>query len=78
MDNRGKRNNYTLKLFDRAYEKLDRVPNLIVLKELFDYGTSMFPSYNSSDLEQLKTPILVIVAEKITELNLSIPSKCQN
>lgn len=65
MDNRGNRNNYTLKLFDRAYEKIGQSTKFDSTKRIMvDYGTSMFPSYNSSDLAQLKTPILVIVAEK--------------
>ena len=46
-------------------KKLDRVLKFDSTKRIMvDYGTSMFPSYNSSDLAQLKTPILVIVAEK--------------
>ena len=31
---------------------------------MVDYGASIFPSYNSSDLNAITTPILVIVAEK--------------
>ena len=51
MDNRNNRNNYTLKIFDRAYEKIgehakfDRTKKVMV-----DYGTSMLPSYSKSDL----------------------------
>ena len=65
MDNRNNRNNYTLKLFDRAYEKIGQSIKFDSTKRVMvDYGTSMYPSYDSSDLAQIKTPILVIVAEK--------------
>ena len=63
MDNRNNRNNYTLKIFDRAYEKIGEHEKFDSTKKVMvDYGTSMFPSYNKSDLEDIKTPILVIVA----------------
>ena len=63
MDNRNNRNNYTLKIFDRAYEKIGEHEKFDSTKKVMvDYGTSMFPSYNKSDLRDIKTPILVIVA----------------
>ena len=63
MDNRNNRNNYTLKIFDRAYEKIGEHEKFDSTKKVMvDYGTSMFPSYNKSDLKDIKTPILVIVA----------------
>ena len=63
MDNRNNRNNYTLKIFDRAYEKIGEHEKFDSTKKVMvDYGTSMFPSYNKSDLREIKTPILVIVA----------------
>ena len=63
MDNRNNRNNYTLKIFDRAYEKIGEHEKFDSTKKIMvDYGTSMFPSYNKSDLKDIKTPILVIVA----------------
>ena len=63
MDNRNNRNNYTLKIFDRAYEKIGEHDKFDSTKKVMvDYGTSMFPSYNKSDLRDIKTPILVIVA----------------
>ena len=63
MDNRNNRNNYTLKIFDRAYEKIGEQEKFDSTKKVMvDYGTSMFPSYNESDLKEIKTPILVIVA----------------
>ena len=65
MDNRNNRNNYTLKIFDRAYEKIGEHAKFDSTKKVMvDYGTSMFPSYNKSDLIGIQTPILVIVAEK--------------
>ena len=65
MDNRNKRNNYTLKIFDRAYEKIGENEKFDSTKKaMVDYGISMFPSYNKSDLRDIKTPILVVVAEK--------------
>ena len=65
MDNRNNRNNYTLKIFDRAYEKIGENEKFDSTKKVMvDYGTSMFPSYDKSDLRDIKTPILVIVAEK--------------
>lgn len=65
MDNRNNRNNYTLKIFDRAYEKIGEDDKFDSTKKVMvDYGTSMFPSYNKSDLIGIQTPILVIVAEK--------------
>ena len=65
MDNRNNRNNYTLKIFDRAYEKIGEHAKFDSTKKVMvDYGTSMFPSYSKSDLIGIQTPILVIVAEK--------------
>ena len=65
MDNRNNRNNYTLKIFDRAYESIGENKKFDSTKKVMvDYGTSMFPSYDKSDLRDIKTPILVIVAEK--------------
>ena len=65
MDNRNNRNNYTLKIFDRAYEKIGEHAKFDSTKKVMvDYGTSMFPSYKKSDLIGIETPILVIVAEK--------------
>ena len=65
MDNRNNRSNYTLKIFDRAYEKIGENEKFDSTKKVMvDYGTSMFPSYDKSDLKDIKTPILVIVAEK--------------
>tara|TARA_Y100000996_G_C22481333_1_gene626294 strand:- start:255 stop:1151 length:897 start_codon:yes stop_codon:yes gene_type:complete len=65
MDNRNDRNNYTLKIFDHAYEKIGESEKFDSTKKVMvDYGASMFPSYNSSDLSAITTPILVIVAEK--------------
>ena len=65
MDNRNNRNNYTLKIFDRAYEKIGESEKFDSTKKVMvGYGASMFPSYNSSDLSAITTPILVIVAEK--------------
>ena len=65
MDNRNDRNNYTLKVFDRAYEKIGESEKFDSTKKVMvNYGASMFPSYNSSDLSVITTPILVIVAEK--------------
>ncbi len=65
MDNRNNRNNYTLKIFDHAYEKIGEHAKFDSTKKVMvDYGTSMLPSYSKSDLIGIKTPILVIVAEK--------------
>ena len=65
MDNRNNRNNYSLKIFDRAYEKIGEHAKFDSTKKVMvGYGTSMLPSYNKSDLKGIKTPILVIVAEK--------------
>ena len=65
MDNRNNRNNYTLKIFDRVYEKIGESEKFDSTKKVMvDYGASIFPSYNSSDLNAITTPILVIVAEK--------------
>ena len=65
MDNRNDRNNYTLKIFDRAYENIGESEKFDSTKKVMvNYGASMFPSYNSSDLSVITTPILVIVAEK--------------
>ena len=68
MDNRNKRNNYTLKIFDRAYEKIGENEKFDSTKKaMVDYGISMFPSYNKSDLRDIKTPILVVVAFSIQQ-----------
>ena len=65
MDNRNDRKNYTLKIFDRAYEKIGEGGKFDSTKRVMvGYGTSMFPSYEISDLRDIKTPILVIVAVK--------------
>ena len=65
MDNRNDRKNYTLKIFDRAYEKIGEGGKFDSTKRVMvGYGTSMFPSYEISDLRDIKTPILVIVAGK--------------
>ena len=40
-------------------EKFDSTKRVMV-----DYGISMFPSYEISDIKEIKNPILVIVAEK--------------
>ena len=65
MDNRNNRNNYTLKIFDRVYERIGESEKFDSTKKVMvGYGASIFPSYNSSDLNAITTPILVIVAEK--------------
>ena len=65
MDNRNDRKNYTLKIFDRAYEKIGEGGKFDSTKRVMvGYGTSMFPSYEISDLRDIKPPILVIVAGK--------------
>ena len=65
MDNRNDRNNYTLKFFDSVYDKMGESEKFDSTKKVMvDYGISMFPSYEISDIKEIKNPILVIVAEK--------------
>lgn len=65
MDNRNDRNNYTLKFFDSVYDKMGEREKFDSTKRVMvDYGISMFPSYEISDIKEIKNPILVIVAEK--------------
>jgi pimeloyl-ACP methyl ester carboxylesterase len=69
MDNRNGRNNYTLKIFDSAYEKMGEGEKFDSTKKIMqEYGASMFPSYSSDDLNEIKNPILVIVAERDTRI----------
>jgi len=65
MDNRNDRNNYTLRIFDSAYDKMGESQKFDSTKKVMvDYGISMFPSYDISDIKEIQNPILVIVAEK--------------
>ena len=65
MDNRNDRNNYTLRIFDSAYDKMGEGEKFDSTKKVMvDYGISMFPSYDISDIKEIQNPILVIVAEK--------------
>jgi len=63
-DNQNGRNNFTLKIFDSAYETLGEKEKFENTKKIMmEHRTEMFPSYTSADLMDIKTPILVIVAE---------------
>ena len=57
--------NMTLKVFNESYEFIDQKDKFNNMKTMMvQLGANAYPSFTKSDLSNIKTPILVVVADK--------------
>tara|TARA_Y100001970_G_scaffold48854_1_gene61993 strand:- start:483 stop:968 length:486 start_codon:yes stop_codon:yes gene_type:complete len=57
--------NMTLKVFNESYEFIDQKDKFNNMKTMMvQLGASAYPSFTKSDLSNINTPILVVVADK--------------
>ncbi len=65
MDNINGRDNYILKVMDRAYEQIGEKKKFDNTKKIMmNGGNSIYPSFSDAQVREITTPILVIVAGK--------------
>ena len=68
--------NITLKVFNESYEFIDQKDKFNNMKTMMtQLGANAYPSYTKSDLTNINTPILIVVADKD---GLIMPSHTKN
>ena len=63
--NNKKHQNYFLKIFNHAYDRIDEGEKFMRTKQILeDYKEDLYPQITSEQLENIETPILIVVAGK--------------
>ncbi len=76
MDNINGRDNYILKVMDRAYEQIGEQDKFEKTKQLMmDGGNMIYPSFSDNQVKKIKTKILVIVAGRDNRIKINHTKK---